>query len=60
MIELDKWIRMRLRSILRHRQGKRGRGRGSDHQDWTNDWFNKQGLFSLASASAEVRRPSTR
>jgi RNA-directed DNA polymerase len=60
MIEQDKWIRMRLRSILRRREGKRGRGRGSDHQDWGNDWFNKQGLFSLASASAQARRSSTR
>ena len=60
MVELDKWIRMRLRSILRRRQRGRGRGRGSDHQVWTNDWFNKQGLFSLASASAQARLPSTR
>ena len=29
---LDAWVRMRLRSILRKRQGKPGRGRGSDHQ----------------------------
>lgn len=56
MIELDKWIRMRIRSILRYRQRKRGRGRGSDHQAWPNDWFNKQGLFSLATASVKARR----
>jgi len=31
---LDGWIRKRLRSILRRRQGKRGCGRGSDHQRW--------------------------
>ena len=60
MDELDAWIRMRLRSMLRYRQRKRGRGRGSDHQVWTNDWFDKQGLFSLATASAKARRPSTR
>lgn len=56
MIELDKWIRMRIRSILRYRQRKRGRGRGSDHQAWPNDWFNKQGLFSLATATVKARR----
>lgn len=56
MIELDKWIRMRIRSILRYRQRKRGRGRGSDHQVWPNDWFNKQGLFSLATATVKARR----
>jgi RNA-directed DNA polymerase len=29
---LDKWVRMRLRSILRRRQRRQGRGRGLDHQ----------------------------
>jgi len=32
--ELDAWIRMRIRSVLRKRQCRRGRGRGSDHQRW--------------------------
>ncbi len=44
---LDKWIRMRLRSILRKRQKKRGRGRGSDHQCWPNAFFATRGLFCL-------------
>lgn len=57
---LDQWIRMRLRSILRKRQGGRGRGRGSDHQRWTNDFFAKLGLFSLAAAHAEARQSSMR
>ena len=47
MREVDGWIRMRLRSILRKRQKKRGRGRGSDHQRWPNAFFTKVGLFSL-------------
>lgn len=47
---LDSWVRMRLRSILRRRQGKRGPGRGSDHQCWPNAFFADQGLFSLVSA----------
>lgn len=51
---LDSWVRMRLRSILRKRQGKRGRGRGADHQRWPNDYFAEQGLFSLAEAHALV------
>jgi RNA-directed DNA polymerase len=51
---LDSWIRMRLRSILRCRQGKRGRGRGSDHQLWTNNFFAGNGLFSLAAAHTSV------
>jgi len=47
---LDKWIRMRLRSILRKRLGHKGRGRGGDHQRWTNAFFSEQGLFSLVTA----------
>lgn len=47
---LDSWIRMRLRSILRRRQKKRGRGRGSDHQRWPNAFFTDLGLFNLEAA----------
>jgi RNA-directed DNA polymerase len=49
---LDKWVRMRLRSILRKRQGRKGRGRGSDHQRWTNAFFSAHGLLSLVTAHA--------
>jgi RNA-directed DNA polymerase len=51
---LDKWIRMRLRSILRKRQGRKGRGRGSDHQRWNNRFFLQEGLFCLSAAHAEA------
>ena len=47
---LDGWIRMRLRSILRKRSGRRGRGRGADHHRWPNAFFAKQGLYSLKTA----------
>jgi RNA-directed DNA polymerase len=47
---LDSWLRMRLRSILRRRQGRSGRGRGADHQRWPNGYFAEQGLFSLVVA----------
>jgi RNA-directed DNA polymerase len=57
---LDGWIRMRLRSILRRRQKKRGRGRGSDHQRWPNAFFAAQGLYSLVTAHASDRHPSWR
>ena len=49
-VPLDGWIRMRLRSILRKRSGRHGRGRGRDHQRWTNVFFSNHGLFSLVSA----------
>jgi RNA-directed DNA polymerase len=48
--ELDGWIRMRLRSILRKRRGLEGRGRGKDHQRWPNRYFKKLGLFCLPDA----------
>ncbi len=57
---LDQWVRMRLRSILRRRHHRRGRGRGSDHQRWPNAYFAKQGLFSLAAAHALACRSSRR
>ena len=49
---LDKWIRMRLRSILRKRLGLRGRGRGRDHLRWQNIYFTDHGLFNLKTAHA--------
>jgi RNA-directed DNA polymerase len=53
---LDGWIRMRLRSILRKRTKRKGRGRGNDHQRWPNAFFRKQGLFSLVMAHASARQ----
>jgi RNA-directed DNA polymerase len=53
---IDKWVRMRLRSILRKRHGRRGRGRGRDHQRWPNVFFSAQGLFSLVTAHADARQ----
>ena len=57
---LDRWVRMRLRSILRHRHGGQGRGRGADHQRWPNAYFAEQGLFSLATAHATASQSSRR
>jgi RNA-directed DNA polymerase len=52
--DIDSWIRMRLRSVLRKRRGNKGRGRGQDHNRWPNAFFAEQGLFSLAKAYAQV------
>jgi RNA-directed DNA polymerase len=57
---LDRWLRMRLRSILRRRRGGRGRGRGSDHQRWPNAFFAAHGLFSLVTAHAAAGQSSRR
>lgn len=51
---MDEWVRMRLRSILRRNQKRRGRGRGKDHQRWPNRYFASLGLFSLQTAKDEV------
>jgi RNA-directed DNA polymerase len=58
--KLDGWIRMRLRSILRRRQKKRGRGRGSDHQRWPNAYFTEHGLYSLKTAHTSACQSSMR
>lgn len=57
LAEYDGYIRGRLRSILRKRAGKRGRGRGTDHQKWSNRYFTETGLFSLAQAQELACRP---
>jgi RNA-directed DNA polymerase len=58
--DLDGWLRMRLRSILRKRSGRSGRGRGADHQRWPNVFFAEHGLLSLVTAPGSVRQPSRR
>jgi RNA-directed DNA polymerase len=47
---LDKWIRQRLRSVLRKRHKLQGRSRGRDHQRWPNAYFAELGLISMALA----------
>lgn len=56
----DRWIRMRLRSILRKRNGGKGRGRGLDNIRWTINYFAGHGLFSLAAAHTLVCQSSRR
>lgn len=57
---LDRWIRHRLRSLLRKRAGRRGHGRGMDNRRWPNAFFAEQGLFSLAEAHVLARQSSRR
>jgi RNA-directed DNA polymerase len=56
----DGWIRMRLRSMLRRRQKKPGRGRGSDHQRWPNADVAEQGLSRWKTAHASACQSSMR
>lgn len=48
--QIDRWMRVRLRSILRKRRGGEGRGRGNDHHRWPNRYFTGLGLFCLLDA----------
>lgn len=57
---IDGWTRMRMRSILRRRLGLKGRGRGADHQRWTNAYFANLGFFSLEAAWDKASQPSLR
>jgi RNA-directed DNA polymerase len=54
--ELDKYVRGRVRAILRRRRKGKGRARGSDFQRWPNAYFATIGLFSLATARRQSRR----
>lgn len=53
---IDGYTRGRLRSILRKRRGGQGRGRGRDHQRWSNDFFHAQGLISLSQCLRAIRQ----
>jgi RNA-directed DNA polymerase len=56
MREVDGWVRMRLRSILRKHQKRHGPGKGADHQRWPNAYFARQGLYSLNKAHELARQ----
>lgn len=57
---LDRYVRVRLRSILRKRSKRRGRGRGMDHHRWPNAFFAEHGLFNLANAHRLASQSSRR
>ena len=53
---IDAWVRMRLRCILRHRLGRRGRGIRFDHHRWPRRFFEELGLFSLLAAHRSLHQ----
>lgn len=58
---LDKWIRRRLRGILRKRMKRHGQARSlADHLRWPNHYFAERGLFSLMTAYALSRQSCLR
>ena len=55
---IDGWVRMRLRSILRKRAGRRGRGL-VDNRCYTNAYFAEHGYRSLVETHRIARQPPT-
>ena len=53
-IKLDQWMRMRLRSILRHREKRDGRAKGRDHQRYPNAYFIRAGMTFLITVTHPV------
>jgi len=62
--DLDRFVRQRLRAILKKRKVKKSRPgypKGKDlSQRWPNSYFANLGLFSLSAAHAKVVQPSLR
>ena len=56
---IDAWVRMRLRSILRKRSKRQGRGAGLDHFRWRNAYFQQLGLFNLTQAHQRLFQSSS-
>jgi RNA-directed DNA polymerase len=52
--KIDSWIRMRLRSILRKREKRKGCGHGRDHNRYPNVFFAKAGLIPLLTITHPV------
>jgi RNA-directed DNA polymerase len=55
---LDKFVRRRLRAILRKQERRPSMGRSeADHRRWTNAFFADQGLFTLKAAFETAKHP---
>jgi RNA-directed DNA polymerase len=57
---LDRFVRQRLRAILKKRQKRRGCAKGWDYHRWKNSFFAERGLLSLKTAHATVCQSSPR
>lgn len=57
---LDRFVRQRLRAILRKRSHRRGCAKGLDYHRWPNAYFAEQGLFSLVAAHESACQSSPR
>ena len=57
---LDRWVRQRLRAILRKRTKRRGCAKGWDFHRWRNAFFAAQGLYNLKDAHHAACQSSRR
>lgn len=53
---IDGWLRMRLRSLLRKRGGRKGRAVAAANRLWPNAYFHCAGLYSLETAWCQSRQ----
>jgi RNA-directed DNA polymerase len=55
---LDRWVRQRLRGLLRKRAGRKGCSRGADYQRWPNAYCAAVGYLELERAYTVARQSS--
>ena len=53
---IDRWVRRRLRGILRKQQGLSGCVTGRDNRRWTNNFLASFGLFSMVTAHRRLKQ----
>jgi RNA-directed DNA polymerase len=53
MRDTDKWVRERIRQIVRRRHKRRGIVKGRERIEYPNRWFETQGFYSLEKAQAK-------
>ena len=59
MRDVDKWVRERIRQIIRRRHKRRGIVKGRERLEYPNRWFEAQGFFSLEKAQAQWLQSQT-
>lgn len=58
--ELNRFVRQRLRGVLRYRSKRKGYVRFTDGFRWQNTYFEQHGLISLTTAHEKLRQSSRR
>ncbi len=58
--ELNRFVRQRLRGVLRYQSKRKGYVRYTDGYRWRNAYFERQGLVSLTAAHDQLRQSSRR